>query len=106
MTSPYPGCRAGHDQPRSPASHPRWGQVPSASAAVIGGLGVTAVIIVCAIFFPPAIAIVLVGLAVVGLLASALAQTLLGHRGACWAQRTVRWWLGPIGTLADPLDIG
>ena len=104
--APGSGCRGGHEDARNPTLHPRWGQVPSASAAVIGGLGITAIIVVCAIVFPPGVALVLAGLVALGLLASAAIQALLGHRGACWAQRTVRWWLGPIGTLADPLDIG
>lgn len=47
-----------------------------------------------------------VALLLAGLLLSALVQLLLGHRGACWLRRSVRWWLGPIGTLIDPIEMG
>ena len=46
------------------------------------------------------------GLLLLGLLVSAVIQLLLGHRGWCWLWRTLRWWLGPIGTLVDPLEMG
>lgn len=45
-------------------------------------------------------------LVVLGLVVSAAIQAALGHRGRCWAQRTIRWWLGPAGALVDPFDAG
>jgi len=105
-TAPGPiRCRGGHVEGH-PAHHPRWGQVPSASSAVIGGLGVAAILTVLWLWFPRAIFWGVLALVGLGLLASAAAQAFLGHRGACWGQRTVRWWLGPLGALADPLDVG
>lgn len=105
-TAPAPTrCRGGHI-PGHPAHHPRWGQVPSASSVVIGGVGLAAVLGVIWLWFPLALFWALLIVIVLGLVASAAAQAFLGHRGTCWAQRTVRWWLGPVGTLADPLDVG
>lgn len=75
------------------------------SAVVIGVLLAAAILTVCRLWLPgffwP-----LVALLIVGLVVSAGTQAFLGHRGACWAQRTVRWWLGPLGALLDPLDLG
>ncbi len=97
-------CRGGHI-PGHPAQHPRWGQVPSASSVVIGMVGFAVILAICWIWLP-GLFWPLIALLVVGLIVSAAVQALLGHRGACWAQRTVRWWLGPVGTLIDPLGIG
>jgi hypothetical protein len=97
-------CRGGHVSGH-PAHHPRWGQVPSASSAVIGLIVAGAVLTVCWIWLP-GLVLPLVLLLVAGLAASAAAQAFLGHRGACWGQRTIRWWLGPVGTLLDPFDLG
>lgn len=98
-------CRGGHI-PGHPAQHPRWGQVSSASAVVIGALGLALVLIALWLWFPLGIFWGLLGLLALGLVASACAQAFLGHRGACWTQRTIRWWLGPVGALVDPLDVG
>ncbi|MFZ9988501.1 MAG: hypothetical protein ACO3ID_07660 [Candidatus Nanopelagicales bacterium] len=98
-------CRQGHHVGH-PTEHPRWGNVPSASATVIGALGSLAVLALAWLWLPRGFFWALVGLAIAGLAVSALAQVALGHRGMCWAQRTIRWWLGPLGTLVDPLDVG
>jgi small-conductance mechanosensitive channel len=37
---------------------------------------------------------------------SAIVQLALGHRGKCWLWRTLRWWIGPVGTLVDPIEMG
>ncbi|MEK9663959.1 MAG: hypothetical protein VW082_04990 [Candidatus Nanopelagicales bacterium] len=79
--------------------------MPSASSAVIGLIVTGAVLTVCWIWLP-GLVLPLVLLLVAGLAASAAAQAFLGHRGACWGQRTIRWWLGPVGTLLDPFDLG
>ncbi len=65
-----------------------------------------AILTVLWLWFPRGIFWGVLALVGLGLLASAAAQAFLGHRGACWGQRTVRWWLGPVGALADPLDVG
>lgn len=98
-------CRGGHN-PGHPEQHPRWGQVPSASSVVIGGLGLAAVLVVIWIWFPHGLFWGLLALVGAGLVVSGAAQAFLGHRGPCWTQRTLRWWLGPVGTLVDPLDLG
>ena len=80
--------------------------MPSASATVIGALGIGAVLVIVWLWLPRGLFWGLVGLVVVGFAFSAVAAALLGHRGVCWAQRTVRWWLGPVGALMDPIDVG
>ena len=98
-------CRAGHDQPNNPTWHPTLGLVPALTSV---GFGVFVVVLVLALeawLLPSLIGwtILLLGLA---LLLSAAVQLVLGHRGSCWAWRTLRWWIGPIGTLVDPLEMG
>jgi|GEM_PF-6589487 hypothetical protein len=75
------------------------------SATIIGFAVAGVLLAVCGIWLPGLFwAAVL--LLVAGLLASAAVQASLGHRGTCWAQRTIRWWLGPVGTLIDPFGLG
>lgn len=106
---PWPGgtgCRDGHGPPHNPALHPRWGQVPSLSNALIGA-GVLAVLLVLAWWLlPDTAAVVVTALALLGLVVSAAIQAALGHRGRCWRARSWRWWLGPLGALLDPFDTG
>jgi len=89
-----------------PDDHPRWGYVPSASAVVIGILGLAGVMAVIWIWFPRGLFWGLVALVIVGLCVSAVVQAALGHRGMCWLQRTIRWWMGPVGAMVDPFDLG
>ncbi|MEZ5115501.1 MAG: hypothetical protein R2737_04455 [Candidatus Nanopelagicales bacterium] len=100
------GCRHGHAPTRSPVIHPRLGMVPSLSNAIVGLVVLVLAVGVTAWLLPPVVAAVLLVLAALALAFSAAVQLALGHRGRCWAERTVRWWLGPIGTLLDPFDVG
>ena len=103
--SPSLGCRGGHDQPRNPTHHPVWGLVPSRTSVVVGVIVILVVLLlenwlVDWLLLPTLLAL---GAA---LLVSLVIQYSRGHRGSCLAVRTVRWWLGPIGSLFDPIDMG
>ena len=100
------GCRHGHAPSRNPTLHPRLGMVPSASNAVLGAVVVGVVLALAWWWFPGGWALALTALAALGLAVSAVAQLAMGHRGRCWAERTVRWWLGPAGAMVDPFDVG
>jgi hypothetical protein len=100
-----PRCRAGHDQPRNPTWNPELGLVPALSSVIVGGILVALAMAAAWWLFPPALPW-LIGLVVVGLIFSAAAQLLSGHRGTCLLRRTLRWWLGPIGSLVDPIEMG
>lgn len=98
-------CRAGHDQPDNPTWHPSLGLVP-ALTSVIFAVVLLLVVLGLEWWLLPALIGWTLGLLLLGLLVSAVIQLLLGHRGWCWMWRTLRWWLGPIGTLVDPLEMG
>lgn len=98
-------CRAGHDQPHNPTWHPTLGLVPALSSVIVA-LILIGIVLAVEWWLLPALIGWTVGLLLVGLLVSAVAQLLMGHRGWCWLWRTLRWWLGPIGTLVDPIEMG
>lgn len=98
-------CTAGHDQPHNPTWHPTLGLVP-ALTSVIFALVLVVVILALEAWIAPVLLSWTVGLLLIALVASALVQALLGHRGMCWLWRTLRWWLGPIGALVDPVEMG
>ncbi len=99
------GCTAGHDQPHNPTWHPRLGLVPSLTNVIFAVILIVVVIGLEAWLIPAAIPWT-VGLLALALAVSALVQFLLGHRGTCWLWRTLRWWLGPVGAVIDPVDAG
>lgn len=99
------GCHAGHDQPHNPTWHPTLGSVPALTSVVFATILVTIVLGV-EVWLLPSFVPWTLGLLALGLLVSAIVQFLLGHRGTCWLWRTLRWWLGPIGTLVDPIEMG
>ncbi|MFN8125846.1 MAG: hypothetical protein U0R64_04980 [Candidatus Nanopelagicales bacterium] len=99
------GCHAGHDQPHNPTWHPTLGLVPALTSVIFALVLVGLVLAAEWWLFPVAVPWTLALLAI-GLVASAIVQWVLGHRGWCWWWRTLRWWLGPIGTLVDPLEMG
>ena len=98
-------CRGGHDQPRNPTWHPTLGLVPALSSVVVAVIVIVGVIALEASLWSQAIPWTIALLAV-GLMFSATTQLLLGHRGMCFVWRTLRWWLGPIGSLLDPIEMG
>lgn len=98
-------CRGGHDQPRNPAFHATLGLVPALSSVILGIVVVIALLGLAAWLLPSAVGWLLALLGI-GLLFSAATQFWLGHRGACLVWRTLRWWLGPIGSLVDPIEMG
>lgn len=99
------GCTAGHDQPHNPTWHPTLGLVPSLTN-VIFAVVLIGIVLGLEAWLLPALIPWTLGLLVVALAVSALVQALLGHRGSCWLWRTLRWWLGPVGALVDPVDAG
>ncbi|MEI2717096.1 MAG: hypothetical protein V9E98_08890 [Candidatus Nanopelagicales bacterium] len=99
------GCRAGHDQPNNPTWHPTLGMVPALTSVVFAAI-LVGVILAVELWLLPALIPWTLGLLAIGLLVSAIIQFLLGHRGWCWLWRSLRWWLGPIGTLVDPIEMG
>lgn len=102
---PLRNCTSGHDQPRNPTWHRTLGLVPAMSSVIFGGI-VLLLLLALEIWLLPGLVPWTVAAIAAGLAFSATAQFALGHRGACWAQRTLRWWLGPIGSLLDPLGMG
>lgn len=98
-------CRAGHDQPDNPTWHATLGLVPALTSVILGALLLAGVLGLEAWLWPAALPATL-ALIVFGLVVSAVAQLLLGHRGTCWLWRTLRWWLGPVGNLIDPVEAG
>lgn len=98
-------CRGGHDQPRNPTWHPTLGLVPALSSVVVGVVVMVGVFWLEAWLLPQALPWT-VGLLAAGLLFSGVSQLLLGHRGLCFVWRTLRWWIGPIGSLLDPIEMG
>lgn len=98
-------CLSGHSQPNNPTWHPALGLVPAMSSVIFGGIILLTVLAIEAWLVPDWI-VWTVAVALAGLAVSALAQFMLGHRGWCWLRRTLRWWLGPIGTLMDPFEMG
>lgn len=101
---PY-GCVHGHDQPNNPTWHPKWGLVPAATSVVIGAL-IIAIVLALEIWLLPQFIPWTVALIALGLLVSFVVQLWAGHRGQCLRIRTLRWWLGPIGSLFDPIEAG
>lgn len=95
----------GHDQPHNPTWHPSLGLVPALSSVVLGALLIGALLWLEAWLLPPAVPWT-IGLIVAGLVVSSVTQLLLGHRGTCWLWRSLRWWLGPVGNLVDPVEMG
>lgn len=79
--------------------------MPSLTSVIFSIILIGVVFAVEAWLLPAAIPWTLALLAA-ALLMSALIQAWLGHRGWCWLWRTLRWWLGPIGELVDPVDAG
>ena len=100
------GCTFDHASDRNPTHHPRWGLVPALSSTVIGALAAAALLVVSALWLPVVVTVLLLTVLGAGLLVSATAQAFLGHRGRCWAERSIRWWLGPVGSVVDPFDVG
>jgi hypothetical protein len=105
VTGAGTGCRAGHEHSRNPTFHPTLGLVPAASSVVIGALLLLAVLLLER-WLLPGLIVWTVGVAAVGLVVSAVVQLALGHRGTCFLRRTLRWWLGPIGSMIDPIEMG
>ena len=100
---PGDGCVGGHDQHRNPTHHPRWGLVPAKSSVVFG------IILIAAVagllwWLAPWLLPFLAAALILALGISLGVQLWLGHRGRCLRIRTVRWWLGPIGSLIDPME--
>ncbi len=100
------GCAVDHSAERNPTHHPRWGLVPALSSTVIGGAVLVIAIGVSITWLPTMVTSTLLIVMILALALSAACQAILGHRGRCWATRTVRWWLGPLGSLLDPFDAG
>jgi hypothetical protein len=80
--------------------------VPSLSNAILGAAMMIAVLVVAWIFLPAGWTAALGVLALAGLAVSGAVQAALGHRRRCWVERTLRWWLGPLGAFLDPVDLG
>ena len=99
------GCRHGHRATRSPAVDPVLGFVPSRSNAWFGAAVYLALLGLAWWLLPGYWWWLLVAL-LLGLIASAAVQWLIGHRGRCWARRSWRWCLGILGALVDPVDQG
>lgn len=98
-------CPGDHGEARNPTLHPRLGMVPAMSSVIIGAVALGLVIGASSVWFSAALPY-LFGLILLGLLASFAVQLALGHRGRCLVNRTLRWWLGPIGSLIDPIEMG
>lgn len=105
IIAPPRRCVAGHDQPRNPTWHPTLGLVPALTSVIFA---ILLIIVVMALeaWLLPALIPWTVALLILALATSGLVQALLGHRGKCWLWRTLRWWLGPIGALVDPVEAG
>lgn len=98
-------CRSGHDQPHNPTWHPTLGLVPALTSVVFAVLLIAGLLLL-EVWLLPALVPWTLGLVAAGLVVSGIVQALLGHRGRCWLYRTLRWWLGPVGTLVDPIEAG
>jgi len=98
-------CTAGHDQPRNPTHHPTLGLVPAASSVVFGG-GLFVGLLLLEAWLLPGIIVWTLVVIVAALVVSTITQLMLGHRGWCWLWRSLRWWLGPVGSLIDPIEAG
>jgi hypothetical protein len=98
-------CKHGHDQPRNPTIHPTLGMVPAVTSVVFGGI-VIVIILLIELWLLPSFLVWTLAILVLGLIFSALVQLVTGHRGKCWFYRTLRWWLGPVGSFIDPFEIG
>lgn len=79
--------------------------MPALTSVVVGVIVVLGVFWLEGWLLPQAVPWTIALLAV-GLAFSATTQLLLGHRGMCFVWRTLRWWLGPIGSLLDPIEMG
>lgn len=99
------GCTAGHDQPHNPTWHPTLGLVPSLTNVIFAVILIV-VVFALEVWLLPAALPWTIALLIMALIVSGLVQALLGHRGTCWLWRTLRWWLGPVGALVDPVDAG
>ena len=99
------GCNHGHDQPRNPTIHPTLGMVPAVTSVVFGGLVVAAILLI-ELWLIPSLLVWTLAVLGLGLVFSAIVQLVLGHRGMCWFYRTLRWWLGPVGSFIDPFEMG
>lgn len=75
------------------------------SSVIFGGI-VLVIILALEIWLIPSLVPWTIAAIFTGLAISALAQFALGHRGLCWLRRTLRWWLGPVGSLLDPFGLG
>jgi hypothetical protein len=102
---PRRSCRGGHEQQRNPTFHPTLGLVPPLTSVVIGGLVAVALLLLERWLVPVLLPWTIAVLAV-DLLVTAIVQLVLGHRGWCFLWRSLRWWLGPIGSLIDPIEMG
>jgi hypothetical protein len=102
---PGASCKSGHDQPDNPTWHPTLGLVPAMTSVVFGAMLLVA-IFALEIWLLPVLIGWTVALLAFGLFLSGIAQFALGHRSSCWLWRTLRWWIGPIGTLVDPIEMG
>ncbi|MCH9815534.1 MAG: hypothetical protein K0U64_03635 [Actinomycetia bacterium] len=98
-------CKHGHDQPRNPTIHPTLGMVPAVTSVIFGGI-VVVVILLIELWLIPALLVWTLAILGLGLAFSAIVQLVLGHRGKCWFYRTLRWWLGPVGSFIDPFEMG
>lgn len=79
--------------------------VPAMSSVIFGVVFVGLVAALLWWLLPWALSFLAAAL-VLGLGLSFGIQLWLGHRGACLRTRTLRWWLGPLGSIIDPLDLG
>ena len=75
------------------------------SSVIFGGIALVIILALEAWLIPGLVPWTLLAISV-GLALSALAQFALGHRGMCWLKRSLRWWLGPVGSLLDPIEMG
>lgn len=98
-------CRAGHDQPNNPTWHETLGLVPALTSVIIGAL-LVAILYALEWWLLPALISWTTALLLAALVVSGIVQLLLGHRSWCLVWRTLRWWLGSIGTLIDPIEMG
>ena len=105
ILAPGRRCTAGHDQPHNPTWHPTLGLVP-ALTSVIFAIILVGIVVAVEAWLVPALIPWTLALLAIGLVVSGIVQFVLGHRGACWLWRTLRWWLGPIGSLIDPIEMG
>lgn len=75
------------------------------SSVIFGGI-ILLIVLTLEAFLLPGLVVWTAAAIVAGLVLAALAQFARGHRGWCWLWRTLRWWLGPVGSLLDPFEMG